>query len=224
LQKRLLKAIAGEESKKRENKSVIKSAQKAKRPKIAKDGDGDVQMKDAKTICIKPRRDSSKMDIDEDATRTQHDASVVNSGPKKADSKETTVAKSFLKSTAELFSPNKIPSKMHSSKKEGGNSEVSSVGLKESSKKVEGAPQSGSKPIKEGLMKTACMILSSASPAQKASMLQSAKSPFRKGSTGKAKNAAKAQDVPVNKASSAEYVPSDLVCLRVRESAVVDSF
>lgn len=192
LQKRLLKAIEEEVSKKRENKSVIKSAAKAKKPPpIADDEDGDVQMKDTEASSNEIRRDSSKMDIDEDATRRMNDASAVKASAKKG-AKETTVGKSFLKKTAELFSPSKSTSKMHSSKKEEVTLNASSVVVKDAGKKQE-APQSGRKPLKDGLKKTASAILS-ASPGQKA--------PFSKGSAVKAKTTVTTQEVPPKEASA----------------------
>lgn len=198
LQQRLLKAIAEEEdSKKRENRSVIKSAQKAKRPKLAQDGDGDVQMKDAEiSSSNEARRDSSKMDIDEEAP-------VAKSSPKKVEAKETTVAKSFLKSTAELFSPSKIANKMHSSKKEPMDMEVSSVVEKDVIKTQE-APKSGRKPLKEGLKKTASAILSSASPSRKAFVSQPTMSSVHKESAVKAKANVNEQDGLVNEIAPAE--------------------
>ena len=206
LQVRLLNAIAEEieDSKKRENKSVVKSAQKAKRPKVAQDGNGDVQMKDSKNDSNDARCDSSKMDIDEEATRRMNDAPEAKSSPKKNEAaKETTVAKSFLKSTAELFSPSKIANKMHSSKQKPIDMEVSSVVENDASKKQQ-APQSGRMPLKEGLKKTASAILSSASPSRKASVSHPTKSPaVHNESVAKAKVDIKEQDAPVNEIAAA---------------------
>lgn len=200
LQKRLLKAIEEEDSKKRGNKSVVKSDVKAKKkpPLTAGGGDGDVQMKDSETCTNKVRRDSSKMDIDEDVSHSP----VKPSAKKKEAAMEATVAKSFLKSTAELFSPSKIAAKLHSSKKERGDMDVSLVVEKVAIKKLED-PESGRKPLKEGLKKTASAILS-ASPVRKAPVSQLAKYPFLNGSASQAKTMVKTQEASVKEDAPVE--------------------
>lgn len=188
LQRRLMEHIEAEERKKQqESKSVLKSAVKAKAAASAKkDRDGDVRMKDADTSC-------DNMDVDEDASRRPDDE-------KKDAAKETTVAKSFLKSTAELFSPNKIAAKMHSSKESKEVAEIPIKVAKEANARP-GATQSGRNSLTDGLKKTASAILS-ASPARKAPVAKPSKSPFAKGSAAKAKSVAKPQEAPVKEAPS----------------------
>jgi len=204
LQKRLLEDITVEESKKQESKSGVKSAVKASMPAIAKDGDGDVRMEDAETSDS--RRDSSKMDVDEDAA-LRPDASAVKTSAKKEKvaAKEATVAKSFLKNTADLFSPGRIAAKMHSAKKEMKTKETASVPLavaKETNQKPV-ATQSGRSSLTDGLKKTASAILS-ASPVRKAPVSKSTKSPYPKGSAVKAKPVVHKQEDPVEEEASSE--------------------
>lgn len=208
LQARLLKHIQEEESKKRqESRSVIKSAKKAKTASAAaavsssakkKDRDGDVRMEDV-DATNDSRRDSSKMDVDEDdaSSRMKKDAAPSSTA------KETTVAKSFLKNTAELFSPNKIAAKVHhSAKKDKAVVDLTSSAVKE--KKAEATTtHSGRSSLTAGLKKTASAFLSASSPAHKApsSSQQRPKSPFVHKSAMKssASSVVKPKEAPVAK-------------------------
>ena len=209
LQKRLLEDIAAAEDKQKESsKSLSNSVTKAKKPFISspKDGDGDVRMKDAQTTGSD--RDSGKMDVDEDTVPKMNKEYATKAFAKKgaaqatkAGGQDTTVAKSFLKSTADLFSPSKIAAKIHSMKREEGVMEKPVVVAKETNEKPE-ALQPGRNSLADGLKKTASAILS-ASPARKATPSHLKKSPFSKGSAGKVKPVLKRQEATVEETTSA---------------------
>lgn len=201
LQRRLMEHVQAIEIKKRpESKSVIKSAVKAKALAAAssarKDRDGDVRMEESKTSDGDgSRRGSSNMDVDEDETARR------TKGVEAA--KETTVAKSFLKSTAELFSPQKIASKMHSSKKNDQIAVDLTSSVTNETNQKPSAPQSGRKSLTDGLKKTASAIFSSASPARKVPVTQAAKSPYTKASAVIAKSVVKPkEEAPVQATQS----------------------
>lgn len=205
LQKRLLEAIEVEANTKKESKSIVKSAVKSTKPVASciKDGDGDVQMKDIDSSDS--HRDSSKMDVDEHDPRSMNDASAkLASAKKQKVVKEKTVAKSFLKSTAEMFSPTKISAKMHSAKKEQKVVELPAVVATATVHETNMATtQSGRSSLTDGLKKTASAIFS-ASPVRKQTNAKSARSPHPKESSKKANDSVQPPELVKTATTSSE--------------------
>jgi hypothetical protein len=205
LQNRLLKDVVEGESKPRESENASKSAASLEKAEEAADGGADVEMKDATNDPV-----GAKMEVYAEAVpswnESMTDVTALSVSGKQAtaasedrakvpepDVKETTVGKSFLKSTAALFSPGRIASKIVTLKQDANVSEHSLVVPCETKQKPD-AIQPLRNSLADSFKKTASAILS-ASPIGKAKTVQSSKSPFSKDMTVKAPDAVKSSVV-----------------------------
>lgn len=204
LQNRLLEDVVEGESKTQAGKNALKATAVLERSDRAVDGGTDVEMKDATKDPINTTMDDNvesgptwnepMTDVTDrsvcgkEATDGEYRAKVPAH-----DVKETVVGKSFLKSTAEIFSPGRIASKLMPSKQVADVSVPSSDAPCETKQKP-GAIQPSRNSLADSFKKTASAILS-ASPIGKAKTMRSSKSPLPKDKTTKAPNAVKSSVV-----------------------------
>lgn len=189
LQNRLLREVEGAESKLQESKNASKPAVSLEKGEKVGDEVSDIQMNDA----TKDHTDA-KMDVYAESVpswnESMTDVTAMAISGKQAtasddqdtmpqpDLKVTIVGKSFLKSTAELFSPSKLASKFLSSKHDGDVAEPSS-GVSNETKQEPDAIQPSKNLLADSFKKSASTILT-ASPVGKSKPVQANNSPFPK--------------------------------------------
>lgn len=200
LQNRLLREVAVAESKPQESKNASKPAASLKKVDEVDDGGSDVQMKDATKDHTYAKMDvyaesvpswnESMTDVTAVSISGKQDtASDDQDKMPERELKVTIVGKSFLKSTAELFSPSKFASKFLSLKQDGDVAEPSLVVPSETKQKPDAIRPSRNS-LAASFKKSASSILS-ASPVGKSKPIEANKSPCPKVKTAKAPIAAK---------------------------------